>query len=186
MMIPNGAALIVVDVQKGFDDEAHWGPRNNPECERNIQALADRWSELGYPLVFVRHDSRESGSPLRPGCPGNALQDFLSHGPSLLVTKSVNSAFYGLPDLHEWLTERQIRTLVICGATTNFCCETTARMAGNLGYDVRFVLDATFTHAHRALDGSVISADEMARVSAANLNGEFAEIVSTEELLVTS
>jgi nicotinamidase-related amidase len=35
-----------------------------------------------------------------------------------LVTKNVNSAFYGEPDLHAWLTAR---ALVICGITTNHC-----------------------------------------------------------------
>ena len=35
--------------------------------------------------------------------------------------------------------------MTVCGITTNHYCETTARMAGNLGYDPAFVLDATRT-----------------------------------------
>ena len=69
------------------------------------------------------------------------------------------------------------------GIQTNFCCETTARMAGNLGYDTLFVLDATHTFDLEDLDGNIIAADELARVTAANLDGEFAQVVMTDDLL---
>jgi nicotinamidase-related amidase len=101
----------------------------------------------------------------------------------LLVTKSVNSAFYGEPDLQAWLDRSGIREVVICGITTNHCCETTARMAGNLGYDVTFVLDATHTFDRVGPDGTVVPAEELARVSAANLHGEFATVRSTSEVV---
>ncbi len=61
------SALIVVDVQRAFDDAEFWGPRNNPDCERNVGLLIDAWRAGGDPVVFVRHDSAEPGSPLAPG-----------------------------------------------------------------------------------------------------------------------
>jgi nicotinamidase-related amidase len=54
-------------------------------------------------------------------------------------------------------------------------------MADNLGYSVDFVLDATHTHDRTAADGSAISADEVARVNAASLDGEFARVITTTE-----
>ena len=175
-------ALIVVDVQQAFSDPV-WGRRNNPACEANIGALITRWRERGWPLVFVRHDSVEPGSTLAPGTPGNAFQDVVSGEPDLLVAKSVNSSFHGEPDLQAWLDGEGIRTLYVCGITTNHCCETTARVGGNLGYDVRFVLDATHTFDRTAPDGTVVTAAELARVTAANLHGEFATVVSTADAL---
>ncbi len=182
-MIRSRPALLVVDVQRGFDDTAYWGPRNNPDCERNIARLLEHWRLREYPLVLVRHDSNEPNSPLRPGQPGNELQDIVAGEPALTVAKSVNSAFYGSPDLHAWLQGQGIDTVVICGITTNHCCETTARMAGNLGYDVRFVIDATYTFDRNALDGAVIPADDVSRMTAANLDGEFATVCTTEAAL---
>ena len=175
-------ALIVVDVQRGFDDP-RWGRRDNPACEANIAALIAMWRDRRRPIVFVRHDSSESGSPLAPGTPGNAFKDVIRGTPDLLVRKSVNSCFYGTPDLRTWLTAHGIDALAICGITTNHCCETTARMAGNLGYDVAFAIDATHTFDRPAPDGTLIAAEDLRRVTAANLNGEFAEIVTTADLL---
>lgn len=177
----SAVALVVVDVQTGLDDVTYWGPRNNPACEQNISRLIEVWRARSRPIVFVRHDSTDPSSPLRPGTPGNAFKACVTGTPDLLVTKTVNSAFYGEPSLHEWLGQRSISDLAICGITTNHCCETTARMGGNLGYGVFFVLDATHTFDRVALDGSVIPADEVARVTAANLQGEFAEVISTQQ-----
>ena len=175
-------ALIVVDVQKGFDDPS-WGRRNNPACESNIAALIDKWRAEGGPIVFVRHDSVLADSPLRPGQPGNDFRPEISGQPDLLVTKKVNSAFLGDPDLDGWLRGNGIDSVAIIGVQTNYCCETTARVAGNLGYSTLFVLDATHTFDLPAYGGGTISADELARVTASNLDGEFAEVVTTADLL---
>lgn len=183
MSLPPEAALVVVDVQVGFDDP-WWGPRNNPACDENIAALVSGFGSTGRPVVFVRHDSVDPGSPLRPGTPGNALKAYLAdRRPDLTVVKSVNSSFHGTPDLEAWLRARDISTVVVTGITTNHCCETTARVGGNLGFDVRFVLDATHTFDRQGPDGTTMTADELARATATNLHGEFATVVSTREVL---
>jgi nicotinamidase-related amidase len=156
-------ALIVVDVQRGFDDAAYWGPRNNPGCEQRVATLIDAWRAHDQPIVFVRHDSTEPASPLAPDHPGNAFKAVITGEPDVLVSKQVNSCFYGTPDLHAWLGERGISRLAICGITTNHCCETTARMAGNLGYDTHFVLDATHAFERTGPDGVTLSADALYR-----------------------
>lgn len=183
MSLPLEAALVVVDVQVGFDDP-WWGPRNNPACDENVAALVAGFGRSGRPVVFVRHDSQNPSSPLHPDNPGNALKPFLAEArPDLLVVKSVNSSFHGSPDLEGWLRSRGVGTVVVTGITTNHCCETTARVGGNLGFDVRFVLDATHTFDRQGPDGQVMTADELARATATNLHGEFATVVSTRDVL---
>jgi nicotinamidase-related amidase len=178
----DGAALLLIDVQQGFDDPG-WGPRNNDACEANIEALLSHWRARERPVIFVRHDSLEPGSSLEAGTPGNAFKDMIAGEPDLLVTKHVNSAFYGEPDLHAWLQRSQIHRVVIAGITTNHCCETTARMAGNLGYETFFALDATHTFERTAPGGRTLSAAELAEATATNLDGEFASVVNTRALL---
>ena len=176
-------ALVVVDVQGGFDDAEFWGERDNPACEANVGRLIEAWRAARRPLVFVRHDSIEPGSPLQSGGPGNAFKDVLTGEPDLLVSKTVSSAFYGSPDLHAWLQERGIPAIAVCGITTDHCVETTARMGGNLGYDVLFVLDATHTFDRVGPDGGTVTAPELARATAASLHGEFATVVRTDDIV---
>ncbi|QNN51832.1 cysteine hydrolase family protein [Nocardioides mesophilus] len=181
----DGSALVVVDAQAGFDDP-WWGTRNNPDCDRHIAALVTEWARTGRPLVYVRHDSDSPDSPLHPSRPGNELKPYLEPEPDLLVTKQVNSAFHGTPDLHAWLQLNAIQGLVVCGITTNHCCETTARVGGNLGYQVLFALDATHTFDRTGPDDRSLTADQLATATAVNLHGEFAHVTSTAELLAES
>lgn len=184
MQLESNAALIVIDVQKGFDDPS-WGPRNNPGLETTIAALLGAWAAADRPVVLVRHDSLGEASPLHPSTPGNALTDAVAGAPhELFVSKDVNSAFYGKPDLHAWLQDRGINQLVLCGIQTNMCVETTARMGGNLGYDVIVPLDATRTFDLAGPNGELLTADQLAGATAVNLHGGgFARVVTTAELL---
>lgn len=185
--LPARSALVLVDVQRGFDDLAFWGRRNNPGAEAAIGALAATWVGTGRPVVVVQHASAP-GRPLAPDAPGHALTDVVADVPAALhVTKTVNSAFYGTPDLHAWLQAAGIGHLVVAGIQTNMCVETTVRMAGNLGYQVLLPLDATFTFDAAGPDGVVLTADELARATATSLHaGGFARVVTTEQVLAAA
>ena len=134
--------------------------------------------------MVVRHDSGKPDSPLHPTHPGNALIAPVAGAPAdLLVTKSVNSAFYGTPDLEAWLRAAGIDQIVVCGIQTNMCVETTARMGGNLGFDVVVPLNATRTFDLSGPDGTVVPAATLMQVTATNLHGGgFARIATTDEL----
>ena len=100
----------------------------------------------------------------------------------LLVTKTVNSSFHGEPSLQAWLDDQDIRTIYVCGITTNHCCETTARVGGNLGYDVRFVIDATHTFDRADPYGAVVPAAELSRITTTNLHEEFATVMQSTQI----
>lgn len=184
-MTNDKTALVVVDMQQGFYDTS-WGPTTNfPECENNVDRLLAAWSARSMPIVVVRHDSQNPNSPLFVQGPGNALHESVqSVAADLVVTKTVNSSFYGSPDLGRWLRSRQISQIVVCGIQTNLCVETTARMGGNLGFDVIVPLDATRTFDLAGPDGTVIPAATLMQVTATNLHGDgFAQVISTQDVL---
>jgi nicotinamidase-related amidase len=175
-------ALIIIDVQKGFDD-SFWGKRNNPGAEPNIARLLGAFREAGAKVVHVRHMSAEPTSPLRPGQPGNELKAEVRPRPGeAVVEKTVNSSFLGTV-LEPLLDRAGIETVVIVGLTTSHCVSTTARMAGNLGYQTFVVSDATATFERKAPDGELIPAELMHRVALTEIHGEFATVVDTERVV---
>ncbi len=88
-------ALIVIDVQEGFEDPS-WGERNNPQAEWNISELLSFWRKNERPVFHVRHLSLEKDSPLAPDGPGAKIKNIVRpEKGEPLVEKNVNSAFMG-------------------------------------------------------------------------------------------
>jgi nicotinamidase-related amidase len=188
MQMPADIALIIVDVQQAIDDPA-WskeGPRNNPDAERNIARLLERWRRSGRPIFHVRHDSIKPVSPYRPDQPGNAFKpEARPAAGEPIIVKTTNNAFIRT-DLEQRLRKAGIASLAIAGVITNNSVEATVRMAGNLGFNTYLVEDATFTFARRDYRGILRSAEDVHAMSLANMNGEYCKVVTTEELLSAS
>lgn len=176
------AALLLIDVHQGLDDP-RYGARNNPGAERCIADLLAAWRATGRPVIHVQHLSLEPESPLRDGAPGIAFKpETLPAGDEPVFPKHVNSAFIGT-GLEAYLRAEGIEALVVAGITTDHCVSTTVRMAGNLGFAVTVVEDATATFERRGPDGIHFSADLMHRAALASLHGEFATVRSSRDIL---
>ena len=119
----DACALVVVDVQRGFDDPS-WPPRWNALMEAHGRALLARWRAAGAPIVHVRHDSVQPGSTLAPGHWGNDFREgFEPLGGEAVVAKSVNSAFIGT-DLDLRLRRLGAEKVVAFGISTDMCVST--------------------------------------------------------------
>ncbi len=176
------AVLIVIDVQQAFNN-AKWGQRNNPAAEENIAELLAGWRATHRPIIHIRHRNPSPGSLFNPDGPGFPVKPEAEELPGEpILFKDVNSAFIGT-DLEERLRSAGAKTLVIVGITTDHCVSTTTRMAGNFGFDTYVVSDAMATFERTGHDGRHYSAVIMHDTALASLNGEFASIVSTSELL---
>ncbi len=176
------AALLVIDVQQGFNDP-RWGRRNNPDAEQQIGRLLTAWRRTNRPVINIQHCSVEPDSPLRPGQPGVEFKPVAAPRPGEpVLQKTVNSAFIGT-DLEARLRANAIERVVIVGLTTNHCVDSTTRMAGNLGFHPILVSDATATFDRTGPDGRVWPAEEIHAMSLANLHEEFAELATTDQVL---
>jgi len=175
-------ALLVVDVQRGFDDP-FWGPRNNSEAEANIARIIAAWRETGRPVFHILHDSLSPTSPLRPGTPGNAPKpEAEPREGERVYRKTVNSAFIGT-SLEADLRSAGVDTLVVVGLTTNHCVSTSVRMAANLGFETYLVTDATATFDRVGIDGRTRPAAEVHAAALSDLQEEFATLRDSDAVI---
>jgi nicotinamidase-related amidase len=174
-------ALILIDLQKGMA-AASLPRRNNPQAEDNAARLLEAWRQARAPVVHVRHMSRTPGSPFWPGSVGAEFQARFAPDPTEQVfEKNVPDAFVH-SGLERWLRVREIGRLVIVGVATHNSVESTARTAGNLGFAVTVVADATFTFEKTDFAGTLRSAEEVHAMSLANLSGEYARVMFASEV----
>ncbi len=183
----DNTALLLIDVQEGVDVLTHWGGpsgrRNNPAAEANMLTLLKRWRELNKTVAFTIHNSREAASPLKLSLPtGRQKAGFEPDADDIVVTKDVNSGFIGT-SLEIQLRRAAINRLVVVGFFTNFCIETTVRMAGNLGFDTYLVHDCCATTNRIDLDGRDHDPDLVHDLSVANMHGEFCTAITTSDAL---
>ena len=177
-------ALLLIDIQKGFDDIEYWGgARNNPDAEQKAGQLLAIWREKGLPVFHVKHCSTTPGSRLAEGQEGNDIQDVVKPiGDEPVIKKDVNSAFIGT-DLEDRLKKASINQVVIVGLTTDHCVSTSTRMAANLGFETYLVNDATATFDKVGVNGEKYAAQLIHDTAIASLHQEFATIVNTEAII---
>jgi len=178
-------ALILIDIQKGFDSP-YWGARNNPNAEENAARLLAHWRTQDGPRFHIRHLSTTANSPLLAGQSG---ADFKSEVQPIagepVIEKSVNSAFIGT-DLEARLHAGGLTDLVICGLTTPHCVSTTSRMAANLGFNVTLAHDACAAFTSNAdmswQGGPPLTAQQIHDTAIAHLHGEFVTAKTTDTI----
>ncbi|SDS36234.1 cysteine hydrolase family protein [Pseudomonas prosekii] len=182
MELKTNAALIIIDQQKGIL-HPRLGRRNNPQAEERIVELLGYWRRTARPVIHVQHLSCSADSVFWPQQSGVEFQDrFQPMTGERLIQKQVPDAFCAT-GLEVQLREAGIEQLVIVGVATNNSVESTARTAGNLGFEAWVVEDACFTFDKADFFGNPHSAEEVHAMSLGNLQGEYATVINSEQIL---
>ncbi|WP_431679799.1 cysteine hydrolase family protein [Kitasatospora sp. KL5] len=188
-------ALVVIDVQESFRRRPNWAAVSDPGIADKVDRLVTAAREKGDLVVWVLHAEPGSGGDFDPALgfvrPIEGLKP--AEGEPVL-TKTSHNAFT-TTNLQQLLTQQGVGKVVISGIRTEQCCETTARVASDLGYQVVFVTDATATHPieHRdapagrdlaeiLADPRTLSTDEVIARTEYALAGRFARIATVAEL----
>ncbi len=138
-------ALIVIDVQESFRVRPNWKAVNHPDIADRVTVLVNAARANGDLVVWVLHTEPGTGGAFDPALGDVRLIEGLEPAAGEpILTKTSHNAFT-TTNLQQILTQHGIREVVISGIRTEQCCETTTRVASDLGYDVVFVTEATAT-----------------------------------------
>jgi nicotinamidase-related amidase len=176
------SALLVIDIQDSFKATPRWERRSSPRFEENVDRLIRSWRAAGLPVIFVLHTDPDLH--FETTSLFFKLMDFLSPAPGEpVLVKNTRNAFTST-NLQELLRAKGVERLVITGIQTEQCCETTTRLAADLGYDVDFVTEATMTFPiPNPATGEELSTDEILRRTEFVLRGRFARIATVGGLV---
>jgi len=175
-------ALIIIDVQKAFDDKK-WGKRNNLNAEKNISYILKLWREKGWLVIHVQHISDNPDSIFHPLHEGFAIKEIVKPiDKEVIFKKKVNSGFIGT-NLNNYLKENSISQVVIVGLTTPHCVSTTTRMSNNLGFETYLITDATAAFDLKGQNDKYFDAETIHNISLVTLRDEFATLFSTKQLI---
>jgi nicotinamidase-related amidase len=170
----NDTLLLIVDVQQEIADQK---PYLFDEVLSNIKSLLEKFRELKEPVIFIQHDDGK-GSDLEVNTPGwQIVRDIEPMPGERVIPKRFNSAFRDTT-LEAELVEMKIKKLIIVGLQTEFCIDTTIRVAFEKGFDV-ILPERTNT----TVDGKVLSAKEIYEHHQNIFNNRFGKIVKMEEVL---
>ncbi|MDP8163251.1 cysteine hydrolase family protein [Pasteurella skyensis] len=176
-------ALLLIDIQKGFENEKYWGGnRNNKDAEQKASKILNKWRELNLPIFHIVHSSQNQNSMLHKSQIGFQIKDEVKPiKGEPVIEKNVNSAFIGT-NLKEQLENKGIKDLVIIGLTTDHCVSTSTRMAGNFGFNVLVISDATATFDRVGINGEQFDSETIHQTALASLHNEFAKVIDMKEL----
>lgn len=188
-------ALIVIDVQQSFLERPNWTAVSDPDIVKQVSRLVDAARAAGDLVVWVLHAEPGTDTVFDPARGFVRLMGGLEprDGEPIVTKTSINA--FTTTNLQQVLTTLGIRELTICGIQTEQCCETTTRVASDLGYEVTFVTDATATFpiphrdapAGRTLeeilaDPKTLPTDDIIARTEYALAGRFATIRTVDEV----
>jgi nicotinamidase-related amidase len=176
------SALLVIDAQDSFKVGARWERRNNLAFEKNVGALIEAYRTARLPVVFFLHTDSDEG--FTTDHPAFKLMDFITprvEEPVLL--KNTRNCFTST-SLQPYLMEKGVRRVTIAGIQMEQCCETSTRVAVDLGYAVDFVTEATMTFPIPNWDhpGQELGVDAIRERTEYALRRRFARIVTVDQL----
>ena len=180
--------LLVIDVQESFRQRPYWNETQATPYFAEQNALIGGAVAQGIPVFRILHSDgpEEADNPfsLVSGYvrPAQGLADFPA---AATLTKNRHSALVGT-GLQVWLTENHIQKIIISGIRTEQCCETTARHASDLGWEIDYVLDATLTFDMTQPDGHPLSAADIKARTATVLDGRFARVYTVAQALAVN
>lgn len=166
--------LLIVDVQTAL---VKGNPYNIENTLANIKKLADACREKSIEVVYIQHD--ELSGDFKPNTEGwEIYKDIYPMPGEKIIRKTFNSAFKNT-ELEDYLNSKNIHTLIITGMQTEYCLDTTIRVAFEKGYRLIVPEETNTTFDNDLLTGKEIYNHHNFKI----FKDRFAEVKKLEDVI---
>lgn len=177
--------LLIVDVQNDYFTEGAMELVGMEAAAAKCRVLLEYFRAKGAPVFHIKHLSTRAGAtfflPDTQGCCIHESVEPMKDEP--VVVKHFPSAFRDT-GLQQLLQGEDVRELVICGAMTHMCVDTTVRAAFDLAFSCVVISDACATR-DVEFNGHVVNAKDVHAAYMGALSAPFAKVMATEQFIGT-
>ncbi len=176
--------LIIIDVQNDYFKGGKCELFQPEKALGNIEKVLNMFRKENLPVIHVQHvNIREGATFFLPDTHGVLIHENLTPiDNELLIIKHAPNSFLGTNLLAE-IKEAGLTEVVICGMMSHMCIDTTTRACMDYGIKVTLLEDACATK-DLSFNGQIHPAETVHSVFMASLNGMFAQVIRTNELMV--
>ena len=173
-------ALLVIDVQNEYFPGGALPVTHPAASLARITDAMDGAAEAGVPIVIIQHgtENPEAKAFLKGSRGWRVKGEVEVRKRAVVIEKTLPGSFTGTK-LEAWMKENGVDTVTISGYMTQLCCDTTARQAVHLGYQVEFLSDATGTLDITNSAGTV-TAEELHRAILVTQQARFSKVLTTD------
>jgi nicotinamidase-related amidase len=176
-------ALLLIDIQNDYFPGGKMELVSMEEAAKKAGELLKAFRTAGKPVFFIKHMSTRSDATFFvPGTQGTDINSSVSHLPDETVIEKHFPNSFLQTELLSVLKEQEVTDLVICGAMSHMCIDTTVRAAKELGFKCTLIADACATR-NLKFGEEILPAQTVHASFMAALNGMFATIMTADEYL---
>lgn len=176
-------ALLLIDIQNDYFPGGKMELVSMEEAAKKAGELLKAFRTAGKPVFFIKHIStRSDAAYFIPGTQGTDIHSSVSPLPDETVIEKHFPNSFLQTELLSVLKESEVTDLIICGAMSHMCIDTTVRAAKELGFKCTLIADACATR-NLKFGEEILPAQTVHASFMAALDGMFATIMTADEYL---
>lgn len=178
-------ALMIVDIQNDYFPGEKMELVGMEAASKNAQRVLEFFRAKNMPIFHIQHVSNRPGATFfLPETSGVEIHENVTPKSGEPVIQKHFPNCFRDTSLEDQLRGLSVEEIIICGAMSHMCIDTTVRAAFDLGFRCFVVSDACATR-NLEFGGITIDASQVHAAFMAALSNPFAEIIEANKLYQT-
>jgi len=175
-------ALLIIDMQNDYFSGGKMELKDTDLTLQNCLKLAQFAQKMKYKIYIIQHFSKNKNAPFFiPDSDGAKLHKNLKLIYGEIIKKNFPNSFRET-DLLEKLQTNNTKDILVCGAMTHMCIDSSVRAGFDLGFNITVASDACTTK-DLIFENNMILAKDVQNAFLSALDGTFCDVKKTEDLV---